>query len=87
LIGQQYPVANVLHQVSKEKVHNQYPRLRIGIGANFSKGRQADYVLSPWKPDEEHLLPGIVDRSTKAVIDFATKGLEKTMNLHNGQVS
>ena len=42
---------------------------------------------SPWKPDEEHLLPGIVDRATKAVIDFATQGLEKTMNLHNGQVS
>ena len=58
-----------------------------GIGSNFSKGRQADYVLSPWSPDEEGLLPVIVDRATKAVIDFATQGLEKTMNLHNGQVS
>jgi PTH1 family peptidyl-tRNA hydrolase len=66
---------------------NQYPRLRVGIGANFNKGRQADYVLSTWNPDEERLLPVIVDRATKAVIDFSTQGLEKTMNLHNGQVS
>ena len=78
---------NGLRDIQEKLGSNQYPRLRIGIGANFSKGRQADYVLSPWKPDEEHLLPGIVDRATKAVIDFATQGLEKTMNLHNGQVS
>ena len=78
---------NGLRDIQVKLGSNQYPRLRIGIGANFSKGRQADYVLSPWKPDEEHLLPGIVDRATKAVIDFATQGLEKTMNLHNGQVS
>ena len=68
-------------------LRNLYPRLRVGIGANFSKGRQADYVLSPWKPDEEGLLPVIVERATKAVIDFTALGLEKTMNLHNGLVS
>ena len=63
------------------------PRLRVGIGANFSKGRQADFVLSPWNPDEKRMLPTIVDRATKAVVDFATQGLEKTMNLHNGQIN
>jgi PTH1 family peptidyl-tRNA hydrolase len=78
---------NGLRDIQEKLGSNQYPRLRIGIGANFNKGRQADYVLSHWKPDEEHLLPGVIDRTTKAVIDFATQGLEKTMNLHNGQVS
>ena len=78
---------NGLRDIQEKLGSNQYPRLRVGIGANFSKGRRADYVLSPWSHDEEHLLPGIVDRATKAVIDFAAQGLEKTMNIHNGQVS
>ena len=78
---------NGLRDIQEKLESNQYPRLRVGIGANFSKGRQADFVLSPWNPDEEGLLPVIVDRATKAVIDFATQGLEKTMNLHNGQAS
>lgn len=78
---------NGLRDIQEKLESNQYPRLRVGIGANFSKGRQADFVLSPWNPDEEGLLPVIVDRAKKAVIDFATQGLEKTMNLHNGQAS
>ena len=78
---------NGLRDIQEKLGSNQYPRLRVGIGANFSKGRQADYVLSTWKPDEEGLLPVIVERATKAVIDFTALGLEKTMNLHNGLVS
>ena len=78
---------NGLRDIQDKLGSNQYPRLRVGIGANFSKGRQADFVLSPWNSDEECFLPTIVDRATKAVVDFATQGLEKTMNLHNGQAS
>ena len=78
---------NGLLDIQDKLGSNQYPRLRVGIGANYSKGRQADFVLSPWNPDEERMLPTIVDRATKAVIDFATQGLEKTMNRHNGQIS
>ena len=78
---------NGLRDIQDKLGSNQYPRLRVGIGANFSKGRQADFVLSPWNSDEERFLSTIVDRATKAVVDFATQGLEKTMNLHNGQAS
>ena len=78
---------NGLRDIQDKLGSNQYPRLRVGIGANFSKGGQADFVLSPWNSDEERFLPTIVDRATKAVVDFATQGLEKTMNLHNGQAS
>jgi peptidyl-tRNA hydrolase len=38
---------NGLRDIQEKLGSNQYPRLRIGIGANFSRGRQADYVLSP----------------------------------------
>ena len=78
---------NGLRDIQDKLGSNQYPRLRVGIGANFSKGRQADFVLSPWNPNEKRMLPTIVDRATKAVVDFAAQGLEKTMNLHNGQIN
>ena len=68
---------NGLRDIQEKLGSNQYPRLRVGIGAHFSKGRQADYVLSTWKPDEEGLLPVIVERATKAVIDFTALGLKK----------
>ena len=76
---------NGLRDIEEKLGSTKYPRLRIGIGSNFSKGRQADYVLSNWKPDEQSKLPLIVDQAAKAVINFATQGLDQTMNLYNGQ--
>ena len=75
---------NGLHDIQEKLESTKYPRLRIGVGSNFSKGRQADYVLSNWNPDEQSKLPLIVDQAVKAVIHFATQGLEQTMNLYNG---
>ena len=75
---------NGLHDIQEKLESTKYPRLRIGVGSNFSKGRQADYVLSNWNPDEQSKLPLIVDQALKAVIHFATQGLEQTMNLYNG---
>ncbi len=75
---------NGLRDIQEKLGSTKYPRLRIGVGSNFSKGRQADYVLSTWKPDEQNKLPLIVDQAAKAVIHFAAQGLEQTMNLYNG---
>ena len=75
---------NGLRDIQKKLGSTKYPRLRIGVGSNFSKGRQADYVLSTWNPDEQSKLPLIIDQAAKAVIHFATQGLEQTINLYNG---
>ena len=75
---------NGLRDIEEKLGSTKYPRLRIGIGSNFSKGRQADYVLSTWNPDEQSKLPLIVDQAVKTVIHFAAQGLEQTMNLYNG---
>ncbi|MEC7085354.1 MAG: aminoacyl-tRNA hydrolase [Bacteroidota bacterium] len=75
---------NGLRDIQEKLGSTKYPRLRIGVGSNFSKGRQADYVLSTWNTDEQSKLPLIVEQTVKAVIHFATQGLEKTMNLYNG---
>lgn len=61
-----------------------YPRLRFGIGAGFSKGRQVDFVLQPWKSDEEKDLPFAIEKAVKAALSFVTDGVQTAMNLHNG---
>jgi PTH1 family peptidyl-tRNA hydrolase len=60
-----------------------YPRLRFGIGDNYPKGRQVDYVLGSFDPDEQAELPALIDRSVEIVHSFVTIGLERTMNFYN----
>jgi len=60
-----------------------YPRLRFGVGDNFPKGRQVDYVLSGFDEDECIELPQLIDRSVEIVHSFVHIGVERTMNLFN----
>lgn len=60
-----------------------YPRLRFGVGDNFPKGRQADYVLSPFDKDEQPLLPALIDRSVQIIESFIQVGTELTMTNFN----
>jgi peptidyl-tRNA hydrolase, PTH1 family len=57
-----------------------YPRLRVGIGDNFSKGKQVNFVLGKWSEDEKAELPHILERCAEVVKTFATMGLERAMN-------
>lgn len=59
----------------------EYPRLRIGIGDNFSKGRQVDYVLGKWSEDEKAELPHILEKASETVKALVTIGLERAMNV------
>jgi PTH1 family peptidyl-tRNA hydrolase len=60
-----------------------FPRLRIGVGDDFPKGRQVDFVLSPFSPEEEKELPFIVQKANDTVLSFVDIGIERTMNFHN----
>lgn len=60
-----------------------YPRLRFGIGDNFPKGRQADYVLGPFDPEEAAELPTLIDTSVNVVESFINIGVELTMTNFN----
>ena len=62
---------------------NVYPRMRLGIGSNFSKGKQVNFVLGKWSEDEKAELHHIVERAAEAVKSFATIGLERTMNFYS----
>jgi len=60
-----------------------FPRLRIGVGDDFSRGRQADYVLSPFSKDQRPEVDRALDDSCDAVFTFLRAGIEQAMNDHN----
>ncbi|HTO15539.1 MAG TPA: aminoacyl-tRNA hydrolase [Edaphocola sp.] len=62
---------------------NQYPRLRFGVGNNFSKGRQIDFVLGRWTKEELKTVEIKIPKSIEIIESFATQGLAPTMNTFN----
>jgi PTH1 family peptidyl-tRNA hydrolase len=60
-----------------------FPRLRVGIGNAFARGRQADYVLAPFTEEERPLVAEAVARARDAAITFVTDGLTTAMNRFN----
>ena len=64
---------------------DKYPKLRFGIGNNYPKGMQADFVLMKWLPDELKLAWKKIEYCTEIIESFATIGIEKTMNTVNGK--
>lgn len=60
-----------------------FPRLRVGIGSNFPRGRQVDYVLSPFTEDEKPIIREAVDTAREAVLTFVSEGIVKAMNRFN----
>jgi PTH1 family peptidyl-tRNA hydrolase len=74
---------NGLKSIDQMLGGNNYARLRIGIGANFHKGQQADYVLGKWSVDEKSQLSDILKMAADTVKSFATIGINLTMNQYN----
>ena len=63
--------------------NNVYPRLRVGVGADFAIGRQVEHVLGQWTKEEGLALQEVLVKSQKAVESFCTIGLERSMNSVN----
>lgn len=63
----------------------QYARLRFGIAAQFSKGKQVDYVLGKWNEEERKALPERIKLATDAIKMFVFAGLQQTMNAFNSK--
>ncbi len=60
-----------------------YPRLRFGIGNNYAKGRQVDFVLSKWNKEEEPLVKFKIEKCMDVIESFAARGISLTMNEAN----
>jgi PTH1 family peptidyl-tRNA hydrolase len=74
---------NGLDNINQVLGRNDYARLRFGIGDDFHKGFQADYVLSDWDTKEEKELPFKIDSCIEIIQSFGTIGVERTMNFFN----
>lgn len=61
-----------------------YNRFRFGVGAEFSKGRQVDYVLGKWNEAEKKALPERLELATHLISSFILSGVKITMNQFNG---
>jgi len=60
-----------------------FPRLRIGIGSEFGRGQQADYVLAQFPAEERELVNPIIERARDAALTFVTDGIVTSMNRFN----
>jgi PTH1 family peptidyl-tRNA hydrolase len=62
---------------------DKYAKLRFGIGNNFPKGMQVDFVLGKWFPEDVPLINRKIEKCVEIIENFASIGLERTMNLAN----
>jgi peptidyl-tRNA hydrolase, PTH1 family len=60
-----------------------YSRLRVGIGNEFSKGQQVDFVLSNFSQEEFKELPDVMKKANDMVLSFCTAGAAITMSQFN----
>ena len=74
---------NGLRSIQEHLGTDAWPRLRLGIGNNFPKGRQIDFVLGKWTATELPVVQNKVQRSVEIIESFATIGIERTMNQYN----
>lgn len=61
----------------------QFPRLRFGIGSDFARGRQSEYVLGRWTDMERKVLAERIEIAAKAVLQFGLLGVDHAMNSFN----
>ena len=62
-----------------------FSRIRFGVGNEFSKGKQVDYVLGQWSNEEESALIERVDTAIEMIKSFVMVGAAQTMTLFNGK--
>lgn len=75
---------NGLKNIQETLQSKDYPRLRIGIGNNYQKGKQVHFVLGDWNEDEKKSLHLIFDACIEGMLTFVLAGADKGMNQLNG---
>ncbi len=74
---------NGLDDIAARLGSTAFPRLRLGIGQEYERGQQADYVLSPFPPDDREIMDAAVRRACDAALVFVREGIETAMNRFN----
>lgn len=74
-------LANIIESLGT----NVFPRLRFGIGDDFPKGKQIDFVLGKWKPSEIDIVNSRLEIAANFIKSFVTQGVDLTMNQFNNK--
>lgn len=74
---------NGLKDIQAAVSTDNYPKLRFGIGNNYPKGMQVDFVLGKWNKEEWPVVQKKIEKSVEAIESFVFTGLQRTMNLIN----
>ena len=74
---------NGLKSIQEHLLTNSYPRLRFGIGNNYPKGMQVEYVLGKWIAEEKPLVKKKIEACMEIIEGFVLSGIELTMNKAN----
>lgn len=77
---------NGLKSIDEVLGNNTYARMRFGIGNDFRRGKQVNYVLEEFSKEENIHLQPCLEKMRLAVINFGLAGIQDTMNRFNGQV-
>ena len=76
---------NGLKNINETLGTSKYARLKFGIGDDFGRGRQVDYVLGQWDKEEGLSLPERIDTTIEFIKGFSTIGIKRTMNQLNNK--
>ena len=74
---------NGLEDITEKLESDQWTRIRVGIGNDFSRGRQVDYVLGALSAEEKAEVPELAARVIQGVKDISTIGVQRAMNTLN----
>ena len=74
---------NGLKDIANSLNTSKFTRLRFGIGNNFKKKDQVDFVLSKWNNDESNNLGQLIDKNVEIIFSTIKQGIEFTMNKYN----
>ena len=76
---------NGLKNIQEILGHNNYARLRFGLGSDFLKGKQIEYVLGKWTEQQSKAMPERAEMAGEIIKSFCLAGLELTMTQFNGK--
>jgi len=74
---------NGLKDIQEKLGHDNYPRLRMGIGKDYHPGEQVKYVLGKWKGDEKNAVHLMIEKAATAAKSFVAIGMKHTMDQLN----
>ncbi len=76
---------NGLNDIAETLNSTEYARLRFGIGSEFSKGKQVNYVLGHWNEEEKKTLDERIEKAVEMIKSFVAIGIDRTMTLFNNK--